>query len=150
MGQRAELELRPSIAYIRRVIGLFWNDDERRLRAPWRLLIVTGLWFALLRIPATLFSLQPGETDLPIGRLTLYFVTLVLLVIGLIWIAGRVLDRRYFAEYGLHLSREWWIDFGFGVALGFVLVSSIFLVGVTTGSLTMVGISRRVLAVKPR
>ena len=43
-------------------------------------------------------------------------VTLTILLC--VAVAGRFLDRRPFRDFGLHFSRGWWADFGFGLALG--------------------------------
>lgn len=117
---------------------LCWNDEERRLRAPWRLLIVTGIWFAILTASTTLFSVPRERTHSPL-RWTFYFVMIGVFAVGLVWTAGRVLDRRYFTEFGVKMNREWWIDFGFGLALGAVLVSTIFAIELIGGYITIVG-----------
>lgn len=99
---------------------------------------MTGIWFALLTVPAAIFTPQLNGTNSSITRWLLYFVTLTLLTVGVIWTAARILDRRYFPEFGLHLNRDWWIDFAFGLVLGAVLVSSIFTLQVAAGYLTVV------------
>lgn len=50
-----------------------------------------------------------------------------------VWLAGRFLDRRPFSGFGLKLDRDWWVDFGFGLALGALLMTSIFLVELAAG-----------------
>lgn len=121
----------------RLLVRLFWNAEERRLRAFWRLLIVPVLWFVLLSIPSLLFAPETqGPIRSPVQWLR-YFVTLALLTISLIWLAGRVLDRRYFADFGFHLDRNWWLDFGFGLVLGAILVSGIFAVELAVGHITL-------------
>jgi len=56
-------------------------------------------------------------------------VVLQLLVILLCTaLAVALLDRRSFAALGLHFNRGWWLDFGFGLALGAVLMAFIFVV----------------------
>jgi len=56
-----------------------------------------------------------------------------------VWLAGRFLDRRRFSDFGLHLSRDWWIDFAFGLVLGALLMALIFLVEWTAGWITITG-----------
>jgi membrane protease YdiL (CAAX protease family) len=63
------------------------------------------------------------------------FVSLVVLV-GM-WITAHLLDRRPFADYGFHLDRVWWIDLGFGLALGALLMVGIFLAEWAAGWVTI-------------
>ena len=56
-----------------------------------------------------------------------------------VWLAGRFLDRRRFADFGLHFGRNWWIDFGFGLLLGALLMLAVFLVELAAGWVTVKG-----------
>jgi membrane protease YdiL (CAAX protease family) len=56
-----------------------------------------------------------------------------------VWLAGRFLDRRRFVDFGLHLDRNWWIDLGFGLLLGAVLMLFIFVVELTMGWVRVTG-----------
>jgi len=47
--------------------------------------------------------------------------------VSLIWFVGCFLDRRRVKDYGYHLTSGWWKDFGFGLLLGAVLMTGIFL-----------------------
>jgi hypothetical protein len=60
-------------------------------------------------------------------------------IIAAIWLAGRFLDRRRFADFGFHLRRNWWIDLGFGLALGALLMGLIFVVEQAAGWVTITG-----------
>jgi membrane protease YdiL (CAAX protease family) len=53
-------------------------------------------------------------------------VVLVLLIGVFLWMAARWLDRRSIVDYGFRLSRAWWLDLGFGLALGAFLVAGIY------------------------
>jgi membrane protease YdiL (CAAX protease family) len=63
----------------------------------------------------------------------------VMALCGLItlWLAGRFFDRRTPADYGFHLNRRWWLDFGFGCFLGALLMTFIFLVELALGWITI-------------
>jgi uncharacterized protein len=51
-----------------------------------------------------------------------------------VWLAGRFFDRRPFSGFGLRLKdRGWWLDLGFGLFLGALLMTGIFLVEFRAG-----------------
>ena len=56
-----------------------------------------------------------------------------------VWLAGRFLDRRRFADFGLHFGWYWWTDFGFGLLLGALLMLAVFLVELAAGWVTVKG-----------
>ncbi|MBC7234477.1 MAG: CPBP family intramembrane metalloprotease [Chloroflexi bacterium] len=56
-----------------------------------------------------------------------------------VWAAAQLLDRRPLADFGLHLDRHWWADLGFGLALGALLMTLIFLVELAAGWVTVRG-----------
>jgi membrane protease YdiL (CAAX protease family) len=58
---------------------------------------------------------------------------LVLLIGVFLWMAARWLDHRPIVDYGFHLSRAWWLDLGFGLALGAVLLAGIYALALATG-----------------
>lgn len=107
----------------------FWNSKEHRMRALWRLVAQ----FLLLLVPVAAVFLCPLLAVILIfgwNEVMACIMGLLSLPIALfsVLLAGRLLDRRPFADFGFHFSRRWWIDFAFGLALGAVLVVGIFLV----------------------
>jgi membrane protease YdiL (CAAX protease family) len=126
-----------------RLITLLWNSEERRLRAFWRLLaaIPTLIVVSLLVALVTVFTIpNRAETLLSItGSL------LLTLVITVLWVGinGLLLDRRYLADYGFHLSRRWWLDLGFGLALGAALMAGVFLLELALGWISIVDTFRK-------
>ncbi len=141
---------------------LFWDSEYRRLRTLWRLLlhlvilvVTIFVGSALLGIVAT--YLLTGEvnyfagldpTGIGVSPQTLPFlnnvstVTTAALIVISIWLAGRWLDRRRFADFGVHLSRTWWLDFAFGLGLGALLMLLIFLTEWAAGWITIEGAFR--------
>jgi len=138
----------------------FWNPEQRRLRALWRLaiqallggaaIVVLGM-LAGLALAAWLVSrpggaalvgdpaaLQRAMLSYPLYRLVNMGITLVAIV-GSVALAGRFLDRRRFADFGFHLGRGWWLDLAFGMALGAALMGCIFLAEWAAGWLTIAG-----------
>jgi hypothetical protein len=141
---------------------IFWNEEQRRLRALWRLIVQIVL-LVLVGLPMQIvigilavaaYAAQGGglnpeqlsdpqvlqnfliDSPLLSGLLTVSQFAAILLSV---WLAGRFIDRRRFADFGLHLHRNWWIDFGFGLFLGAFLMALIFLVEQAAGWVTVTG-----------
>lgn len=118
--------------------AIFWNRNEHRLRALWRIVLQTIFWFAgivILLLPVMPF-LPDGETTVADGfdiALALQCPAILLAV----WLAGRVLDRRRFSDFGMTLGRGWWLDLGFGLFLGALLITLVFLIEMAAGWLTI-------------
>lgn len=101
------------------------NPAERRLRLMWRLIFFVGAILAVSLFATLLARVLTGGSGILTGAG--FDALLALIVFSFaIWIASLVADRRPFAEYGLHLSREWWRQFGFGLLLGAVLMAFVF------------------------
>jgi membrane protease YdiL (CAAX protease family) len=56
-----------------------------------------------------------------------------------VWLVGHFLDRRPFSDFGFHLGRGWWLDLVFGMALGALLMTAIFLAELGSGWVKVVG-----------
>ncbi len=155
------------------MLKIFWNREERRLRAGWRILVVGLVYFALLSLLpwlATLISDTLSDAtgltakiagyviatgNFPLAVTAPDYLTRVnnfarmiagrplllsgMAVCGLIslWLAARFIDRLKLADYGFHLSRRWWLDFGFGCLLGALLMAFIFFVELAAGWVTI-------------
>jgi membrane protease YdiL (CAAX protease family) len=139
----------------------FWNPEDRRLRAFWRLSIQGVVWisltmgitlavllaFWLVMISARAIPVEEwaGTTeellDLmyePLGLLTIQ-VTSFLVTLVTAWAAGRWLDRRRFVDFGFHFSRTWWLDLAFGLFLGALLMAFVFLTELAAGWVSVTG-----------
>lgn len=118
----------------------WFADGKGRLRAGWRILVqLVGFLFLL----ATVQSLQDAARA---QRSALVFVAGSLLYLlgglGLVWLAGRWLDRRRFTDFGFHLDREWWLDLGVGFSLGALTLTIVFLVERAAGWLEIESIAQ--------
>ncbi|KYH25157.1 CAAX amino terminal protease self- immunity [Halalkalicoccus paucihalophilus] len=122
-----------------------WNPSEDRPRTPIRVVagvVVLAIVTAVLTIPP-LFVLSLFE----VAVLTSAGVGTMLLTTGLsgvaavvgVWLVGRYIDRRRFADFGLGIDRAWWLDCGFGLALGGLLMSGIFLLELALGWIEVTG-----------
>jgi membrane protease YdiL (CAAX protease family) len=118
----------------------FWNDDERRVRALWRLLlhgvalVLVGLMLSVLfGLLLDLFGVTPS------GGLTAINMSFQLAIVLLAtWLCARLLDHRPLDAFGLHVSSRWWADLGVGLAIGVVLMTGIFVFELEAGWLTIV------------
>lgn len=141
------------------ISSIFWNSVQRRPRALWRLmgqlvifavlaLIIEGMVgviaFSVLLaregIPPDQLSDPQIAQGIIVGEPTVMMFMSLGLVPALtisIWLAGRFLDRRSFADFGFHLNRDWWIDFSFGLGLGAFLMLLIFLIELASGWVTV-------------
>lgn len=115
---------------------LFWNTGERRLRSLWRLLLTILMAFALSLMP--LYALRSLTSN---DRLFVFIAPCLILlgVLASIWIAARFLDRRPVSEFGLSLDRRWWCDLCFGLFLGGLLATTLFVLQLVIGWVEIVG-----------
>ena len=155
------------------MLNIFWNHNERRLRAGWRILVFGLVYFVLLSLLPWLAALisntvsdATGLTgkiadyvsatgNFPVAatapdyltRLSSYARMIAgrpLLLTGMalcgliaLWIVARFIDHRKLADFGFHLNRRWWLDFGFGCFLGAFLMAFIFIVELALGWVTI-------------
>lgn len=125
---------------------IFWDSTTRRLRAGWRLLlqllllaILSGVGFVLAGVALSALGKGPSS---PTTVNAVATVTTLLVMLLSIWLTGRYLDRRRFADFGLHWRPSWWLDFAFGLSVGALLMFLIFLVEWAAGWVTIVGAFR--------
>jgi CAAX protease family protein len=120
---------------MRRVISAFWNRDERRLRAGWRLPIQL-ISFVVAALAAQGVVVVTAGKGTPLGGV-LMAVLYLAFEAGAGWLVARFIDRRAFADFGYHINRRWWLDFAFGLVLGALMLSGIFLVEWLAGWVTV-------------
>jgi len=116
---------------------LFWNPDERRLRALWRITIMVGLYVLVVRGTRWLVQTAAGA-DTTLSNTTPLEVFRLIVMLVLLVLMARYVDKRRFSDYGLHLkSGRWWVDLGFGILLTVVLISILFMVETSQGWITI-------------
>lgn len=126
---------------------VFWNSEQRRIRAGWRVLAQVAGFFALLLIGQLILNgvildaaiPDPGSAPVATRQIAASIIQLMapLFMVVSVWLAGRWLDKRPLAGFGLHLGGRWWGDFGFGLALGAGLMAMIFAVELAAGWVTV-------------
>ena len=120
-------------------------NEEVRLRAGWRLLLQFLLYTVGVSLlgPLTLAAvagLSPGaETDQSPNLPVLFYGGAALVATASVWACGRSLDGRPFSGFGLRLDRGWWSDLGFGLLLGALLMTGIFLAQLAAGWASVTG-----------
>lgn len=111
---------------MQRLTWLLWNETSRRPRLPWRLLALVAVLFALGLVVGAVGG----------GRLA----TQVVVVLGSVSLVGRFVDRRRFRDFGFRVDRTWWLDLGFGLALGAALMAGIFVFELLAGWISVTGL----------
>jgi membrane protease YdiL (CAAX protease family) len=53
---------------------------------------------------------------------------MALIILETVWLMARFINREPFSAFGFRFNGNWWLDCGFGLALGFLLTSGVFLV----------------------
>ena len=95
---------------------IFYNKFENRLRSGWRILIISTLLFSSI----ALFSVLLG------GSYSFAF-PLAFVMIALLWFASKKIDKRTYSEFGISVSKKWFLDFLAGnvmaaVAMGIIVI----------------------------
>ena len=98
------------------MINIFYNTDEARLRAMWRIMITTILVISLVVAWALFFQTQFWIT-LGLG----FIVPLIL------WVVSKWIERRHFHEFGLFTNRVWIRDFIGGCIMAAFVMTGILL-----------------------
>lgn len=106
----------------------FYNGEERRLRAAFRIVIYIFVSFLAMG-----FALM-----IPLGGVEYIIATLG--VFGIFWLSFRFTDNRPgILLAGLQGSLVWWKEYGVGVLIGFVAMAIIFLTEWLMGDLEVIG-----------
>lgn len=101
---------------------IFYNSDENRFRAGWRIFITTAIAFSMLLVLALVIPWQLG-----------FQVSLAVVVLLVLFFAAEIIDKRSFAEFGFDLGRMWFKDFMAGNIMAIAAMSLLVLIAVMTG-----------------
>jgi hypothetical protein len=120
------------------IANLFWNAEERRLRAGWRLLVFLVMLLVVAVVEGRVRAGLAGHLpDLYEGLVRALVFALLIAVV--LYLAGRVLDHRRMSDYGFHFGRKWWSDLGFGLMLGALLLFGVLAVELAVGWVNVTG-----------
>jgi membrane protease YdiL (CAAX protease family) len=134
-------------------VNPFYDEREERTRAFWRLLLQLGIYVAgaavsrlvVWRVWFALYGqADPWAIENPTLWPPLLFLAVQVAVLSValfsVWFTGRFFDRRPLFGFGLHIiDRQWWLDLGFGLLLGALLMAGIFLTELAAGWVTVTG-----------
>jgi len=136
-------------------VDLFWNGRTRRPRLPWRLVLAVVVLVAVsLALNRALAGAIDVLADPVVGVLTptlsgaeartvvrglLSLVGQAVVILLVVSLVGRVVDRRWLRDYGFALDRTWWLDLGAGLAIGAVLMTGVFLLELALGWIRITG-----------
>jgi membrane protease YdiL (CAAX protease family) len=116
-----------------RLLGIFWNPYERRLRAFWRLVGAVVLMILLTNLILGLLSVLGIANPTPVTGQIIFNS----LAVAAVLIATRLLDRRKISDIGLGFNNRWFRDLGFGLLLGAALWTALFLFELAAGWITI-------------
>ncbi|NPV85956.1 MAG: CPBP family intramembrane metalloprotease [Anaerolineae bacterium] len=137
------------MSFVKFFVKIFWNHQEKRLRAICRLLlqlllmtiisaVLSILLAAILRFDPRLYASTPETPSFALFMIISTLITLIAFTSS-IWLAGKWFDRRQFKAFGFHFNSSYFTDFAFGLALGAVLMTIIFLIEWASGWITIRG-----------
>ncbi len=137
--------MKGAITKMNYITQLFWNPDDTRLRALWRVVLHFAAIFVGLQITSAIVRplFAGGESSSASGPDPIASMVALLLT-GLIYVvitiaAARFLDRRSFSDYGLVWNTQWRRDLLFGLLLGGLLMGGIFVFELAMGWITIEG-----------
>ncbi len=116
--------------------NIFWNEEEKRIRAGWRLIIQLVFFLVFLSVFAILDSLIEDYLP-PSPFIAKESILLPLeMFIGTflsVWLISKFIDKRKFFNYGLKIDSKWWYSLAAGFIIGAILQSLIFINNLSFG-----------------
>ena len=116
-------------AVIPMVKDFFWNSDENRLRVGWRIVTQAAILLAMLAGLRSLVFPFLRDYWLKSHPQVFEFVRAgsqgFCVIVSLVF-AAWLIDRRPIKSFGFALTRRWWLDFCFSLALGALLMAGVF------------------------
>lgn len=124
-------------------MNVLWNRDERRPRAGWRVLLSFVAYVVALVAALAFHPLQsdsPGAAVLWLRQPLMWLPSAAFAVLCL-WLLARYVSRERLSAFGLRLDRNWYIDFGVGLAIAVLLSAALFITQLSMGWITITGTS---------
>lgn len=114
----------------------FWNEQETRLRAGWRIIIQLVIFFLIVSVFEIIDSFLIGylpRSPFSQGKSILVPLELFTAIFFSVWLAGKLIDKRVLKDFGFNLTKSWWYDLTAGLVIGAIQISIIFLTEFTAG-----------------
>lgn len=107
----------------------FYNEEEKRLKAFWRLAIQFVFFVIAYMLPVLILNKfkNPYTRNLADEIITLTFVLLS------IWFVTRFIDKRSFASLGYNLTQKWFLEFLEGMFIGAFVFLIVFIIDFSFG-----------------
>ena len=102
--------------------SLFWNAQQQRVRALWRLLI----FLAIAAVIANPLALVLDATDNSFLESSFVNPIVALAFLLALLVCARYIDRRPMKDFGLGLSAAWWLDLAVGFGIGALIMTAVF------------------------
>ena len=115
-----------------------WNADENRPKAVFRL-CCQFLIFLLLNFLAVFIVSRLSANNFSNNFSPLISLLALTSMVVSVCLAGKFLDNRPFTDFGFHLNCTWWLDLIFGLFLGAILISLVFIIEITLGWIIITG-----------
>ncbi|HEX2984060.1 MAG TPA: type II CAAX endopeptidase family protein [Ignavibacteriales bacterium] len=117
---------------MKRIASIFYNYQEERVRALWRILLHIVIMGAITGILSLPFIINENMNGLGIAT-----IIMMIGVTAATLIAGLLLDKRKFIDFGFKINSNWLKDLFFGFILGGVLMLLVFLSQLWTGQISV-------------
>lgn len=118
-------------------MNIFFNNNENRPRAGWRLLAQFILMVVFAGLGVVIFQfLFPGS------RLLISTFAQFVGIIASVWVAAKYLDKRSVFDFGIHFDRRWFLEFLWGSLFAIISVLTIFLIEYIAGWIEVSGYLR--------
>lgn len=120
--------------------NIFWNSEEVRIRAGWRILIqllsMSFLIMGLMFLVQQYSYLLPGQ---PEWAASSFFQKPIEVIAFLLtaYLCAKYIDKRPFKDLGLVIDKNWRMDFYAGLSLGIILMALIFGIEYSAGWITI-------------
>lgn len=119
---------------------IFWNIEELRVRAGWRILIqllsMSFLIMGLMFIVNEFKNFLPGTPAWAASSLFQKPIEVFSFLLTA-FLCAKYLDKRSFKDFGLVIDKKWRMDFYAGLSLGIILMTLIFGIEYSAGWITI-------------
>ncbi len=110
-------------------LGIFWNNQEIRMRGLIRLILVSALVFCSYWLASEICLSIPNDYVYYLSEELITFVLTIILFV----FAFKFVDKRNLYNIGLLLNKQWFISFIHGSIIGFVVIAANFIILLGSG-----------------